>query len=29
MDIRRLQILTDADLQRLNKYLKAYRILTE
>lgn len=29
MDIRRLQTLTDADMQRLNKYLKAYRALTE
>lgn len=29
MDIRRLQTLTDADMQRLNKYLKAYQSLVK
>ena len=29
MDIRRLQILTDADVQRLRKYLKAYQSLVK
>ncbi len=29
MDIRRLDIITDKDVDRLNKYLKAYKRLTE
>ncbi len=29
MDIRRLNVLTEGDMMRLNKYLKAWRYLTE
>jgi len=29
MDIRRLQALNDADVQRLHKYLKAYQSLVK